>query len=141
MSLNPDQIQNLQKIAKKLRALCEQIEDNGGDFASAEMLDLAASLLDRQIDLDMEFVVDEDDVIDQQTGFLYLDDGKTSPVRFSQESVADVAGLIYSNEDKKPINFENEDFWYLDESDDNKIDIMTPQELSELFNIELPEQE
>ena len=135
MSLNKKNKADIKRAIKRLVHIVEALENNRGDFAATELLEVAIGLLERQIDMDIEFILEDDESLDGNR-FLYLEEG-AADFTVTPKSLKPLEELKYINsEDQAPLDFSDANFAFLDESDSENVP--TADELSEWFNLDYP---
>jgi replicative superfamily II helicase len=137
MSLNKKNKADISRAIKRLSHIILALEKSHGDFAATELLEVAIGLLERQIEMDIEFIIEDDDSLDNNR-FLYLEEGEaSSDFMLTPKTLKPLEELRYINsEDNEPLDLSDVNFAFLDESDNENIP--TANELNEWFNLDYP---
>jgi len=136
MSLNSEYRAKLEQAISRLRRTILSLEGTPVDFAAIDLIDVAIGLLERQLDMDIEFIFEDEEVDEEvEDGFLFLEESSDGNVEFAPQKMKPIEDIKFADNDCDEELMSDANFSFLDESD---TDIITPDELQDWFNLDFP---
>lgn len=135
MGLSGKDKETIGEIIEGLKEATEALEDARADFRAIDAIDIALSLLEQQLEEDVEFIMTSDERPDVEETFESSDDNDS-------DEVVPVAAFSDDGEDEveveniEPVSLENLDFKFLTVEHIPSVD-----ELESWFNMDSPEED
>lgn len=138
MSLNKKTQAAIKKTIKTLESLLNNMHGHHVDYAAMELLEMSISLLERQLDMQVEYILEIGEEEEEEPQFLFLSENAYDDAQNSSQNLMRPLGELKFSEDSGDFSpLSKAEYEFLDEDDD--IEVMSAEELEELFNLEPPE--
>lgn len=136
MSLDNKTKIKLEKAISRLRRTMLSLENSPVDPAVLDLIDLSMGMLERQLEMDIEFISeDTDDITNDDSDLLFLVD--EAPEHHELAPMKPAEEVHYADAEDEYFDDGASSFYFLEENPDN--DIPTPDELEEWYNLDSPE--